>query len=106
MTTQANPTATTNTAEELDIEALQESGDIVECAACGELSAYAWQYVADKPSYSRGCYDKGEIAHVGAASGSEFECGHCGAHNVEADSPLLHECYTHVSPEERETSFP
>lgn len=91
--------------QNIDIEALKESGDIVECAGCGELSAYAWQFVADKPSYSRLCFEKGEIAHVGACSGSEWECGHCGANNVEADSPLLAEVYTHVAPEDRVAAF-
>ena len=94
-----------NQEQEHDIEALMESGAIVECARCSELSAYAWRYVAEKPSYYRGCYDKGEVAHVGACSGFEWECGHCGANNVPHDSPLLHELYTHGSPEEREATF-
>ena len=83
----------THTPEQL--AALKEEGDVVECAACGELSAYAWQNVTEKPSYHRMCWERGEIAHVGAASGFEWECGHCGANNVDADAPILAEVYTH-----------
>jgi hypothetical protein len=86
---------------ELDIDALVESGDIVCCAACQEHSAYSWAYVTPKEHHFRLGYNPGDIAHVGASSGFEWECGHCGANNVPEDSPLLAEVYTHVSLEER-----
>jgi hypothetical protein len=89
---------------DLNIEALLESGDIECCAACGEHSAYSWRYVTPKEHHYRLGYNKGEIAHIGAASGFEWECGHCGAHNVPEDSPLLAEVYTHVSPEDRQAA--
>ena len=79
-----------------DIQALIREGGIRKCAACRQLSAYAWQYVTAKPSYSRGCFSRGEIAHIGAASCFEWECGHCGANNVFRSAPILAECYTHV----------
>jgi hypothetical protein len=90
--------------ETLDIEALVESGDIECCAACQEYSAYSWTYVTPKEHHVRLGYDKGDIAHIGACSGFEWECGHCGAHNVPEDSPLLDEVYTHVSREDREAA--
>jgi hypothetical protein len=78
------------------IAKLIASGDIVECAACEELSAYSFDNVTPRGHYFRGCWDKGEIAHVGACSSFEWECGHCGANNVDADAPILAECYTHT----------
>lgn len=68
--------------------------DIVECARCGEKSAWAWGDVTAKSEYRLDA-KPGEIAHIGAASCFEWECGHCGANNVDVDSPTLHECYTH-----------
>jgi len=78
----------------MDTESLIESGDIVECAACGELSAYSFDLVTARSEYRLDA-NPGEIAHVGAASCWEFECGHCGANNVEVDAPILAEVYTH-----------
>ncbi len=83
-----------------DIAELQESGDVVECAACGKLSAHAWQVcnaygeTGGEHSYSP---DPARIAHAGAASCWEWECGHCRANNVVADAPILHPCYTHAN---------
>lgn len=69
------------------------------CARCGELSAYCWD---DCTAYPDGehTYDPepGTIAHIGTASCWEWECGHCRANNVERDSPINAECYTHVDP--------
>jgi hypothetical protein len=90
--------------EKIDVEALKASGDIVECADCGELSAYSWRYVAEKEHYFRLGFEKGEIANVGAASCFEWDCGHCGANNVPEDSPLLAEVFTHVSQEQRDAT--
>lgn len=79
---------------------LLTSGDIVECAACGELSAYAAQNVDDQVPHDpntwacRG-WTKGQVAHVGVACAWTWECGHCGATNCYPDSPILHPCYTH-----------
>jgi hypothetical protein len=83
-----------------NIERLVESGDVRECAACGQRSAYAWEHVTEKETYHRGCYERGEIAHIGSASCFERECGHCGANNVFAVAPILAECYTHEPPPE------
>lgn len=82
-----------------ETQALIDSEDIVQCSACDELSAYAWQHVTEKAQHFRLGYEKGEIAHVGAACCFDWECGHCGATNVEPDSPTLAEVYTHVAPE-------
>lgn len=82
------------------IETLLASGALVRCAGCGELSSFSWQHVTHKQSYPRLCWQPGEIAHIGAASGFEWECGHCAASNVPLDSPLLAEVFTHVDPAE------
>lgn len=58
---------------------------VLECPVCGELSAHAWCDVDEELG----------IAHIPTASCWEWECGHCGAHLVEADAPILAECYTH-----------
>ena len=91
-----------------DMENLDEStkenvlkGSIEICLCCRELSAYAWQ---DTTSYD----DLGDIipggfkpapdtiAHISSCSGlGEWQCGHCGKHLVEANSPLLAPCWTH-----------
>lgn len=82
-------------------DALIESGHILECICCGELSAYCY---GDTDAYDQFDDDiipggfkpePGTIAHIGTASCWEWECGHCGAHHVDADSPILAECYTH-----------
>ena len=78
-----------------EIDLLIESGDIVRCSACGELSALSWDYVTPKSRCYLRCWDAGEIAHVGATSMDEFECGHCGANNVEPESPILSPANTH-----------
>lgn len=88
----------------VDIDALVESGDINCCAACSEHSAFSWAYVTPKEQHFRLGYEPGDIAHIGACSGFEWECGHCGANNVPEDSPLLAELYTHVSREDREAA--
>lgn len=82
---------------QVDIEALVDIGELVRCAACGELSAFSWDHVTAR-SESRLDANPGDIAHVGATSFHEWECGHCGANNVEIGSPLLAEVYTHVDP--------
>lgn len=76
------------------VETLLETGDLKRCAACGELSADSWNLVTARNDFRLDA-NPGEIAHVGAASCWEWECGHCGANNVEADSPILAEVYTH-----------
>lgn len=77
------------------IEALLESGDLVQCAACGEISSHSWTHVTEKETYYRLDFKPGEIANIGASSCFEWECGHCGANNVDADAPILAEVYTH-----------
>lgn len=62
---------------------LIESGNVEVCPVCGGLSAYAWQDVNE------------DIAHIPTASCWEWECGHCGAHLVDASAPILAEVYTH-----------
>lgn len=84
-----------------NFERLKNEGDIVECARCSEHSAFCWAFV-DEQSENPGTtvrlgWVPGEIAHVGSASCFEWECGHCGASNVEPDSPTLAEVYTHVN---------
>lgn len=81
-------------ADARELARLVECGDIEECAACGRLSAYAWQDV--ERLEARG------VAHIGAASGFEWQCGHCSASNVPQDSPLLAEVYTHTAPEDHD----
>lgn len=85
-----------------EVEQLIETGDIVECAACEELSAFCWAYVDDQSENPgetfRLGWIPGEIAHVGSSSCFEWECGHCGSSNVDPDSPTLAEVYTHVDP--------
>lgn len=68
------------------IDQLLEKGHIETCLVCDKLSAYAWCDTDE---------DLG-VAHIGTASCWEWECGHCRAHHVEADSPLLHPAYTHA----------
>jgi len=70
-----------------DTQALIDSGDIEVCPACGGLSAYCHADVDET---------KG-IAHIGATSCFEWECGHCHTHWTDADSPINAECYTHNS---------
>lgn len=81
------------------IKTLKDSGDIVECAACGELSAFCWDFV-DEQSENPGSTIRlnwlpGEIAHVDSSSCFDWTCGHCEATNVDPDSPTLAEVYTH-----------
>ena len=35
------------------------------------------------------------VYHIPAASGFEWQCGKCGAHWTDADSPINAPCYTH-----------
>lgn len=83
-----------------DVAEMLSAGDVVRCAACGELSAYAWElcnaYGATNGEHNYNP-EKGLIAHIGTASCWEFECGHCRAHNVERDAPILADCYTHAA---------
>lgn len=83
-----------------NVKLLVLDGSIEICPVCGELSAYAWQ---DTTAYE-GLGDiipggfkpqGGTIAHIPVASGFEWQCGHCGRHLVEADSPINHPAYTH-----------
>lgn len=83
-----------------DTRLLVENGSIEICPICHELSAYSW--------YESDAYDEcgdiipggfkpkpGTIAHIGTASGDEWECGHCKARLMDANSPLNHPAYTH-----------
>lgn len=76
------------------IDALLASEDLVQCAACGELSAYSFNLVTARADFRMDA-KPGEIGHVGAASCFEWECGHCGANNVDLEAPILAEVYTH-----------
>lgn len=70
-----------------DTLALIEDGSIEICPICRGLSAYAWQDASE---------DGGPIAHIGAASGlGEWQCGHCRAYLVAADSILTANVFTH-----------
>jgi hypothetical protein len=62
------------------------SKDLEECPVCGGLNTYCWDDVDE---------EKG-IAHIPTASCWEWQCGHCGAHLVEAGSPPTYPCYTHA----------
>lgn len=84
-----------------EIEELLGSGDIKECAGCGQLSAHAWELAnayRDEKGEGGSYYEpkRGLVAHIGTASCWEFECGHCRANNVQADAPILADCYTHA----------
>ena len=79
-----------------DVAGLIDAGDVRSCAGCGQYSAYSWDHVTAK--YDNGCVERGEIAHIGASSCFEWQCGHCGANNAFKDAPILAECYTHVEP--------
>jgi len=70
-----------------EIATLQEKGYVNECPACGKLSAHAWEDVDEEAG----------IAHIPTASCWEWQCGHCGAHLVQADSPINHPAYTHAA---------
>lgn len=89
-----------------EIESLIKDGSIVVCPACLEMSAHAWQDSTAYEQFTDGIIpggfipSKGSIAHVGASSCWEWECGHCRAHVVDADSPLTCPCYTHENNEE------
>lgn len=76
------------------IDTLLESGNLKQCAACGELSADSWNLVTTRSQFRLDA-KPGEIAHVGAASCWEWVCGHCRASNVNVDDPILAEVYTH-----------
>ena len=84
-----------------DVQDLIEDGSIETCPCCGELSAYAWQDADAYDEFEDGIIpggftpEPGTVAHIGTASGFEWECGHCGAHLVAEDSPINHPCYTH-----------
>ncbi len=81
--------------------ALVVDGSIEICPCCQELSAYAWQDATGYDEFEDGIIpggfqpEPGCIAHIGTASGWEFECGHCRAHVVDGSSPILSPCYTH-----------
>jgi len=69
--------------------------DFLVCGVCAEVSTLRGS-LAD---YSTGI--ENGIAEVTAGSGDEWECGHCRAHHVHRDSPLLAECFTHAPPPSR-----
>lgn len=77
-----------------EIDALLANGSVVECAACGRLSALSWDDCSDY----EGTPAHDDIAHVPVACCWDWQCGHCGATNVDRNSPTLAECYTHVDP--------
>lgn len=85
----------------MDTDELVELGHVLECPCCGELSAYAWEDATAYDQFEDGIVPggfrpaPGTIAHIGTASCWEWECGHCRAHLVQADSPILAECYRH-----------
>lgn len=100
-----------------NFDQLVEKGDIIQCPSCGEYNAYAWEDVnMDCNSGLRikpddGFSDGGEaytdeecltnwpdVYHIPSSSCWEWECGNCKAHLVEANSPILAECYTHIPP--------
>jgi hypothetical protein len=85
------------TQEELD--AALEDATVLQCAACGKLSAFAWSLCdayPDGEAIFRGMpLPADKIAHIGCSSAYEWECGHCQATNVDPDSPTLASCYTH-----------
>ena len=70
-----------------DLATMLDAGYVEQCPACGGLSAYAWIDV-DAPA---------GIAHIGAPSCWEWQCGHCRTYWAAAGSPLTAECYTHQS---------
>lgn len=80
------------------IKGLLRTGDIRRCAACNELSAYAFEHTTQKDESLRGSFEPDEVAHIGAADAFGWRCGHCGAYNAFRDAPILAECYTHQPP--------
>ena len=84
-----------------ETRALVLDGSIEICPVCWGLSAYAWQDSDAYDQFEDGIIPgdfrpaPGSIAHIGTAGGSEWQCGHCGAHCVDADSPINHPAYTH-----------
>lgn len=83
------------------LKQLMEEGVIVECANCCELCSHDSDFVDEQepgsPYVVRGGWDSGQIASVDGASCFDWNCGHCGATNVDPDSPTLAEVYTHQS---------
>jgi len=73
-----------------DVRALVLDGSVEICPACLELSAYAWEDVTAEDGR-----EPGKIHHVPTAGAWEWECGACGTHWTEADSPINHPAYTH-----------
>lgn len=65
---------------------LIDKGHVMRCSSCNGLSAYAWCDTDESLN----------VAHIGAASCWEWQCGHCRTHWVEADSPINSPCYTHA----------
>lgn len=65
---------------------LEEGGKLLRCERCDGLNAHAWG----------DCDEALGIAHIPVASCWEWQCGHCGTHWVEADSPINHPAYTHA----------
>ena len=75
-----------------NIQELVDNGSILECPGCGGLSAHAWEDVDEANG----------IAHIGAASCCEWQCGHCKTYWMEKGCPLDHPCYTHREYDEGE----
>ncbi|MHB8698654.1 MAG: hypothetical protein ACYC9J_11615 [Sulfuricaulis sp.] len=66
--------------------------DFEKCLICGQISSYRGKLTDDETGINNG------VAYIGNGSGFEWECGHCRAHHVETNAPILAECYTHVAP--------
>jgi hypothetical protein len=79
----------------MDAASLLAQGYARECPNCGEVSAYSWDD-ADEDYEPYGGIQPGKVGHIPCASGYEWECGHCRAHLVHRDAPILAACYTHA----------
>jgi len=71
------------------------------CIDCGGINAWNYGDAERAAARLKGfTKPKGSRAEssVAVAHGSCFDnvCGHCGADNVKADSPINHPCYTHA----------
>lgn len=75
-----------------ETKSLVLDGSIEICPCCSELSAYSWDDATSTDDYMPA---SGTIAHIGVCSGSEWQCGHCGVHLMDRDSPLNHPAFTH-----------
>jgi hypothetical protein len=73
-------------------------GWLERCPSCDGLSAYAWEDTEIDPNtvlWKTEAKDRNKIAHIPAASGFEWTCGHCGLSWTPKNSPINSPCYTH-----------